>query len=121
MAILGIGVDVVDIGRFDRLVERWGERVLDRLFTPVELEYGMKKGRRESLAGTFAAKEAFVKALGGRWTLSWKDMEVLRDGSGRPLIRFDPSKVPFRVWRVHLSISHDGGYAMASCVVEGEP
>ncbi len=119
MALLGIGTDVVDVRRFDRTLERWGERFLRRIFTEKELKGLMGSRReRESLAGAFAAKESFIKALGGRWCLSWRDIEVLKDRRGRPTLTFNPSKVPFPVGSVHVSISHDGGYALATCVVE---
>ena len=121
MAILGVGVDIVDLERFEGLIGRWGKRFLDRLFTSRELEdAGGRKRSGESLAGIFAAKEALIKALGGRWGLSWKDMEVARSRRGRPVVRLDPSKAPFRVGRIHLSISHDGRYALACCIVEDE-
>lgn len=120
MDILGIGMDIVDIKRFKDLIERWGERFLERLFTTRELkDTARRKGFERSLAGTFAAKEAFIKALGGRWGLSWRDMEVVRDRRGRPILNFDTSKMPFQVGKVHLSISHDGEYVLASCIVEG--
>lgn len=79
------GVDAVEIPRIRRAVERWGQRFLDRVYTPSEQTYC--RDRAERLAGRFAAKEAVSKALGtGIRHLSWRDIEVLPDRRGRPTV-----------------------------------
>ncbi len=79
------GVDASEIPRIRRAVERWGQRFLDRVYTPSEQLYC--RGRAERLAGRFAAKEAVSKALGtGIRRLSWRDIEVLPNRYGRPTV-----------------------------------
>lgn len=80
------GIDVIEIERIERAVERWGDRFLNRVYTPTEIAHC--RGRAQSLAGRFAAKEAASKALGvGIRTLHWKDIEVVRGPRGKPLMR----------------------------------
>ena len=78
--IVGIGVDVVDLARFAVSLERT-PHLADRLFTTLE-----RQARAESLAATFAAKEAVAKALGAPGGLEWHDVEVRHDDSGRPYL-----------------------------------
>ena len=81
MAIMGIGVDVVDLERFARSLERT-PTLRARLFTPDEADLPV-----ESLAGRFAAKEAFVKAMTAPAGLSWQDVEVVTGAAGEPVVR----------------------------------
>ncbi len=121
--ILGVGIDIVNIQRFKRAIERWGDRFLNRIFTDGELGYYSDRERMgEFLAGRFAAKEAFIKAIGGRYGLSLSDIEILRASDGRPILRFDSSRldVKFGGIRAYTSIAHDGDHAIASCIIEGE-
>jgi len=77
---------MVEIPRFRKLVKRWPERFLRRIFTGPEL--AIANDRIESLAARFAAKEAFAKALGaGQTGFSWRDVEILADDAGKPEIR----------------------------------
>lgn len=114
--ILGIGVDTVDIGRFERSLERTPS-MRDRLFT--ERERSLPTA---SLAARFAAKEALIKGLGDSHGLGWHDMEVVRDGDRAP--SFARTEALVRVLesiggdRVHLSMSHDAGVATAFVIVE---
>jgi holo-[acyl-carrier protein] synthase len=85
MMKLTSGIDVIEIARIDRAVQRWGDRFLNRVYTRAEVEYC--RGRVQSLAGRFAAKEAVSKALGvGIRHLRWRDIEVLPDKRGKPLV-----------------------------------
>src|SRR6267142_5916872 len=89
--IVGTGIDLVEIGRIKRSVERFGERFLDRIFTAAEKAYCLqKKNAAESLAARFAAKEAGAKALGTGISrgVNWLEIEVLREPGGRPTIAF---------------------------------
>jgi holo-[acyl-carrier protein] synthase len=80
---LSSGIDVIEIARIERAVERWGGRFLSRIYTEREIAYC--RGRAQSLAGRFAAKEATSKALGlGIRRLRWKDIEILPDRMGKP-------------------------------------
>jgi holo-[acyl-carrier protein] synthase len=114
MAIVGHGIDVVDIARFDAsLAQTPGLR--DRLFAPSERDLPV-----ESLAARFAAKEALIKALGGSDDLSWVEVEIPR-GDGRPEFRLS-GDIAARIERLglvlHLSLSHDAGMAVASVIAE---
>ncbi|MGI5165258.1 holo-ACP synthase [Spirillospora sp. CA-253888] len=117
--IVGVGIDVVDIARFERSLERTpGLRT--RLFT--EGERGMA-GR--SLAARFAAKEALAKALGAPRGLLWTDAEVRRADDGRPSLHVTGTVAAAAaergVARWHLSLSHDGGIATAIVIAESDP
>jgi holo-[acyl-carrier protein] synthase len=77
------GIDVIEIERIERAMERWGQRFLSRVYTDGEIQYCRGKPRR--LAGRFAAKEATSKVLGvGIRTLRWRDIEILPDAKGKP-------------------------------------
>ncbi|MBD7995206.1 holo-ACP synthase [Arthrobacter sp. Sa2CUA1] len=115
--IVGIGVDVVDIKRFGRQLERTpGLRT--RLFVPAERELNVR-----SLAARFAAKEAVAKALGAPAGMNWQHCRIEMDSSGAPQILVEGTVAAaaelkgVRTW--HLSLSHDGGLATAMVVAEG--
>jgi holo-[acyl-carrier protein] synthase len=115
--IIGIGVDLVDIARFEAALRRT-PALGPRLFAESE-----RGGRPESLAASFAAKEAVAKALGGPPGLSWTDVEVTRDGAGCPRLEIGgtvadaASQRGIRRW--HVSLSHDAGMSIAMVVAEG--
>lgn len=115
--IVGVGIDVVDIARFERTI-RATPRLLTRLFTPAERELPVA-----SLAARFAAKEAVAKALGAPGGLVWTDVDVRVGPRGRPVLDVTGSvaavarDVGVHAW--HVSLSHDGGLAGAVVVAEG--
>lgn len=114
--IVGVGTDVVEMARFERALER-APRLRERLFTPAEAS-----SRLESLAARFAAKEALAKALGAPGGLSWHDAEVVVEESGQPSFSLSGTVAErasvLGVDRVHLSLSHDAGMALAFVVLE---
>ncbi len=112
--VSGIGVDIVKIGRIASLKEL--DAFLKRIFTDVEIEYiiGRKKCSIQTIAGMFAAKEAFFKAERDIVGFRWKDVEVVHGENGVPSIRYKRKSS----CRYHLSISHDGGYAVAVVIKE---
>jgi len=114
--IIGIGVDTVDIGRFERQLART-PALRPRLFTPREGEL-----RPESLAARFAAKEALIKALGGSGALGWHDIEVVRSEDREPSFAETPALArAFEARdanRAHLSFTHDAGVATAFVILE---
>jgi len=123
--IAGIGVDIVDIARIQALLDRYGERFLGRVYTEAETAYAMRGANKaERLAGRFAAKEAVMKALGTGKSqgILWKDIETLRARSGKPEVRLHGQAVKWAKLRgggaVHVSITHDGGKAMAFVILE---
>ncbi len=118
MPVIGVGIDVVDIERFELSLERT-PTLRGRLFTPDEAARPPA-----SLAARFAAKEALAKALGAPTGLGWQDAEVVRESNGRPTLVLRGSVLAaadrLGVTRTHLSISHDGGVATAFVVLEGD-
>jgi holo-[acyl-carrier protein] synthase len=114
--IVGIGVDVVDVERFEQTLART-PGLRERLFTAAEAP--LPPG---SLAGRFAAKEALAKALGAPAGLRWVDAEVVKNPDGRPsfVVRGTVAALVERlgVAEIHLSISHDAGIASAMVVAE---
>jgi len=114
--IVGIGVDLVDIPRFERSIART-PALLPRLFSPAER---MLKPR--SLAARYAAKEALIKALGGSDGVHWTEIEIVSEASGRPRFALAGSTADAVAARgiteVHLSLSHDAGLATAYVIVE---
>ena len=121
----GLGVDLTRIERFRRLLAAEKAAVLDRLFTPGERAYALaKRDPAPHLAARFAAKEAFLTALGLglRQGLSWQQLEVTRDELGQPSLRLSGRAAEiFRergYTRLLLSCSHDGDYAFATVILE---
>jgi holo-[acyl-carrier protein] synthase len=114
--IVGVGIDVVDIARFEESVTRTPS-MRDRLFTPAEASLPVS-----SLAARFAAKEAIAKALGAPRGLGWHDAEVVNEDSGRPLFELRGTVLAAAQAAgadvVHLSLSHDAGIASAIVVLE---
>ena len=123
--IVGIGTDIVEISRIKRAVAR--EAFVQRVFTPAEAEYCRSRGAAmaASFAGRFAAKEAFMKALGtGLREGSLQEIEILNDELGCPYMELSGKflemagkKDMAKCW---ISISHSREYATAQCVLEGK-
>ncbi len=125
MPVYGVGIDIVLVSRLSRSLDRWGERFEKRVFTESELEYCSAGKRRVAcLAMRFAAKEAFVKALGlgMRNPVMWRDIEIRPDRLGKPEISLTPRALGYcaekgiRSW--HLSLTDEGEYAAAVVVAE---
>lgn len=116
--IVGIGIDVVDIARFERSLARTPQLV-ERLFAESE-----RNRPARSLAGRFAAKESLIKALGGHAVIRWHEMCVVQDAEGNPDFelsgRLAEHVRQLGIDRVHLSMSHDAGIASAFVVLESE-
>jgi len=107
-----IGIDIVDVSRIASMAERHGEHFLRKVFTDWEIAYARGRKRvSETLAGRFAAKEAFMKARGRR--LPWRDIEVRASG-GRPVIQYQGAHYD------GVSISHERAYAVAVVTIEKE-
>ena len=121
--IYGIGIDMVKVDRIKGAVERWGDRFLHRVYTENEIAYSYeKKEPFLSLSVRFAAKEAFIKAIGSEIPVALTDIEVLNHGSGRPFIEVRGGLRTFFEERsircAHLSLSHEREYGVACVVVE---
>jgi len=120
--IVGVGVDVVDLARFERALSRT-PKLKSRLFADAELVSGERVLALRSLAGRFAAKEALIKALGESAGIRWHHMQVVSDGNGNPSFRLSDAAAQVAADRgvtaVHLSMSHDAGVAIAYVIAEG--
>jgi holo-[acyl-carrier protein] synthase len=123
--IVGSGIDMAEIGRIQQSVDRYGQRFLDRIYTGAEQAYCLRKRKAaESLAARFAAKEAGAKALGTgiSYGVNWLEIEVVREPSGRPTLRFHGRAAQIAAHlgavRAALSITHTADLAMASVVLE---
>jgi len=114
-----VGVDIVELARIERAVQRYGDRFLRRVYTEAELAYC--RGDAARLAARWAAKEAISKALGTGWRgIEWKELEVVRQPSGQPAValhgRAKAIAAELGLARWALSLSHSGEYAVALVV-----
>jgi holo-[acyl-carrier protein] synthase len=123
--IYGIGTDIVAIERFQRFMDTGNSAIIERLFTPAERSScGSRKDAASCLAARFAAKEAFLKALGIglRDGISWQDIEVSNNALGKPELSLSGKAAEQyqanELTGIHLSLSHDGGNAIAMVVLE---
>lgn len=119
--IFGIGVDIIEIERVAKLLEKPN---ITRLFSENELEYANTEGSGEAtMAGCFAAKEAVLKAFGSGFSgMGWRDVEVCHGAGGKPQVKLYGRAAAFaeenKICRIHLSISHDRTQAVAMAVAE---
>lgn len=122
--IFGIGIDIVKIDRIKRLMQN--KRFFSRVFTAGEIAlFEACHFRLETVAGRFAAKEAILKSLGlGLCDVPLSAIEVLRSKNGQPYVALcgaaHEHAQSLGVGRIHISISHDGGLAVAQAIAEGE-
>jgi holo-[acyl-carrier protein] synthase len=124
--IVGVGIDLVDIVRIERLIEGKGSRALTRLFTEREVLYAMSRARPAMhLAARVAAKEAAFKALAGSddaRLIGWREVEVISNPHGPPVLAFhgraDLRAREIGVYRTHLSLTHTDTAAGAVVILE---
>jgi len=124
--VIGIGTDLIEIARIEESIARYGERFLERVFTPGEIAYCRmkKKNPAESFAARFAAKEAGAKALGTGIArgISWLEIEVKRQPGERPTLHWSGRAAEraavLGVARTALSLTHSRSMSMAVVVVE---
>jgi holo-[acyl-carrier protein] synthase len=123
--IVGVGIDIIDIRRVRKILERQGERFMRRVFTAGEQEYCMAhRDAALHFAARFAAKEALFKALGTGWAqgVTWLDAEVRRESSGAPRLVLCGSAEEVSkglgTQAIHLSLSHSEEAAIALVILE---
>ena len=123
--IVGTGIDLAEVDRIRQAVERYGQRFLERIYTPAEIAYVERKANRfERYAARFAAKEAGMKAIGTGWRhgVRWQDFEVANLPSGRPTLRLHGEAERFAerlgVQSVSLSLTHTAKEGMAFVILE---
>ena len=127
IGIVGHGIDLVPEGRIAEMLESHGPRFLERVFTDAERTYAESAPQRraERYAARFAAKEAVLKAIGTGWSdgIGWHEVEVVRSPDGVPRVRLHgrAAEIAERagIERWALSLSHAGGFAMASAIASG--
>jgi len=123
MKIVAHGIDLVDFPRVESMIERHGERFLDRIFTAREQsDAESARDRIERLAGRFAAKEAILKLIGTGWRgkIAWTDIEVVNNSMGQPVVELGGEVKRLaeqaQIEQVTLSITHTANFAIASAV-----
>jgi holo-[acyl-carrier protein] synthase len=124
--ILGIGSDILDVARVTQALERDGDRFREDVFSAGEISYCEgKRHPAQHYAARFAAKEAFVKALGNgvRDGIVWRDIEIRHEPTGQPRLRLSGASQRLAdgrgVRQVHLTLSHTAEYAAATVILEG--
>ncbi len=123
--ILGIGVDLVEINRIQKILDRYPERFVKKIFSAEELSWLEEKHfTPERVAALFAAKEACSKALGtGLRGVSWQEMVVYHEPSGKPGLKLRGKALQKFLalggQNIYLSLSHEKNYALAVVIVEG--
>jgi holo-[acyl-carrier protein] synthase len=124
--IVGVGIDVVSIGRIAGLIEKYDRRFLKKIFTDDEIAEGLeRRDAAQFFAARFAAREAFFKALGTGWGrgISLREVSVIREESGQPRLLLTGralEAVESRGARTsHVSLSHEAGTAQAIVILEG--
>jgi holo-[acyl-carrier protein] synthase len=124
--IAGIGTDVVHIDRVRKVLDKFGDRFVNRILTPEErVRFDRTKAKANHLAKRFAAKEAFSKAIGSgiRSPFRWHSVTVGRDPKGKPILKPDPKMSAYLssngITRFHVSLTDDTDIAMAFVVLEG--
>ena len=120
MEIVGIGTDIVECLRIAKMIERHGEQFINRIYTQHEIEYCSKRGAAtQHYSRRWAAKEAVLKALGTGWArgISWRDIEIRNDASGRPTVRLAGGArdvcEKLEISQMQISISHCRTHATA--------
>ncbi len=123
MEIVAHGIDLVDFPRIEEMVNRHGERFLNKVFTATEQAYAeANKNGIEKLAGRVAAKEAILKLMGTGWRgkIAWTDIEIVNNPAGRPevTLRGEVEKLAEKLGIKHISVSitHTANFAIASAV-----
>ncbi|UCH00321.1 MAG: holo-ACP synthase [Deltaproteobacteria bacterium] len=123
--IYGIGVDIVNIRRMGRVVDKWGKRFINRILTDQEIDFCFRGAKSvSSLALRFAAKEAFSKAigLGMKKGIRWRDIEIVQDPNGRPELNVTGEalnlchKEGIRRW--YVTLSDESYYGIAVVILE---
>lgn len=120
--VLGLGIDIIEIERIKKSIEKYGERFLNKVFTNEEIKYcNSKFNKYQHYAARFAAKEAVYKALASGWKegLRWKDIEIQNDVSGMPSINSTGKLQAFLSdnTQLRISISHSENYVTSVAII----
>ncbi len=120
--ILGIGIDIIEIDRIKKSVDKFGDHFLSKIYTPNELEYCLNKHNKyQHLAARFAAKEAIYKALSSEWgrEISWQDIDIMNEPNGLPIAKFSGKLEEFinKDKDIKISMSHSDNYVTCVAIV----
>jgi len=120
--VLGLGIDIIEIARIKRSIDRFGDKFLEKVFTEGEINYcNSKFNKFQHFAARFAAKEAVYKALASGWKegLRWKDIEIQNDTSGMPSIKPSGKLKSFLSddTQLRISISHSDSYVTSVAII----
>jgi holo-[acyl-carrier protein] synthase len=123
MKIIAHGIDLVDRPRIKQMVQRHGQRFLNRVYTPKEQQYAEShRDKIEKLAGRFAAKEAVLKLMGTGWIgkIAWTDIEIVNNSAGQPEVTItgEVERIAEKLGITHISVSitHTANFAIASAI-----
>ncbi|MDO8580724.1 MAG: holo-ACP synthase [Candidatus Omnitrophota bacterium] len=113
--ILGNGIDIIEIERIQKAIDRWGNHFLHHVFLDEEIAYAQEnKFPVQHYAARFAAKEAIFKAFGNKPDIRWKDIKILNDANGKPYGVINDKHFKDKIY---LSISHTHAYAVAHAII----
>jgi len=120
--IIGIGIDIIEISRIKKSIERYKEHFLDKIFTPNEIEYCLSKANKyQHFAARFSVKEAVAKALSTGWNneFSWQNIEVFNEATGMPYVKLTGKLESFLAdgKEVKVSMSHSQDYVTAVAII----
>ncbi|MFW6006588.1 MAG: holo-ACP synthase [Halanaerobiales bacterium] len=122
--IAGTGIDLVKINRIKKMIGKWGNRFLNKIFSVNEINYCQKHKKQYShFAARFAAKEAVVKMLGtGMQKIRWKDIEIINNSRGKPGVNLSGKAAEIaeknNITSIHISITHEKEYAAVQVIGE---
>ena len=113
--IIGTGIDIIEVARIEKAIERWGDNFLKHVFTDDEIAYAQNnKNPAQHFAARFAAKEAVFKAIGNDPDIHWKDIKVVNDSYGKPCCIFKDNHFKYKI---SISLSHTKNYAVANAII----
>ncbi len=113
--ILGTGIDIIEIDRIRKSIDKWGDNFLNHVFLQEEIAYARKhKNAAQHFAARFAAKEAVYKALNDK-SISWKDIKIINDADGKPHCII--MKENHDHHKILISLSHSENYAIANAII----
>ena len=125
--IIGIGIDIIEVVRVKRLFDEYGKRFVERVFTEIEIDYCEHMAHPAMhFAARFAAKEAFLKAIGTGLTggISWREIGIINEDSGKPQLHYEGKAAEIAkklgTNNTYISLSHNKEYATAIVVIENE-
>lgn len=114
MSILGTGIDIIEVEKIKKAIDRWGDHFLSHVFCEEEIAYSQKhKFPSQHFAARFAAKEAVMKAISDNSKIGWKDIKIINEDNGQPICYLKNECKN----NILISLSHTNNYAVASAII----